>query len=82
MSVETFEGSEVVDPVVVSNVFWAGLKGKILSVIIGQILATVVFGILASLAANQISKLGDYVATNVFQEEKIEEVAGSIKSRV
>jgi uncharacterized protein involved in cysteine biosynthesis len=53
-AVETFDGSTIVNPVVVSNVFWAGLKGKILSVIIGQLLAALAFAALASVVANQL----------------------------
>uniref|UniRef100_A0A7S2XSI7 Uncharacterized protein n=1 Tax=Attheya septentrionalis TaxID=420275 RepID=A0A7S2XSI7_9STRA len=53
-AVETFDGSTIVDPVVVSNVFWAGLKGKIISVIIGQLLAALAFAALASVVANQL----------------------------
>jgi len=60
--IETFDGTGVVDPVVVSNVFWGSLKAKLLSIVIGQVLAIVVFGILSSLAANQLRKFGDYVS--------------------
>ena len=60
-SFETFDGSQV-DPVVVSNVFWAGLKAKLLSLIIGQILSIVVFSIISTIAAQQIKNLADYVA--------------------
>lgn len=61
-AVEVFDGSSIVDPVVVSNVFWTSLKGKILAVIVGQVLATVVFSILASFAASQISQMGNFVS--------------------
>jgi hypothetical protein len=65
LAVEFFDGSQVVDPVVVSGVFWSSLQTKFLSLIIGQILATFVFGVLTTVAASQVSKLGDWVTTNV-----------------
>lgn len=68
-AVDTFDGSTV-DPVVVSNVFWAGLKAKFISVIIGQFLAAIVFSIIASVAASQMSKLGSFVSENIFRDEK------------
>jgi hypothetical protein len=65
LAVEFFDGSQVVDPVVVSGVFWSSLQAKFLSLIIGQILATFAFGLLTTVAASQVSKLGDWVTTNV-----------------
>ena len=65
-AVEVFDGSAIVDPVVVSNVFWANLKGKIIAVILGQILAAVVFALLSSLVASQISLLGNFVSKYLF----------------
>lgn len=61
IAVETFDGSTV-DPVVVSDVFWNGLKAKILSVIIGQILASIAFLIISTVAATQISNLGNFLS--------------------
>uniref|UniRef100_A0A7S4JJ29 H(+)-exporting diphosphatase n=1 Tax=Odontella aurita TaxID=265563 RepID=A0A7S4JJ29_9STRA len=66
-SVETFDGSTV-DPVVVSNVFWGALQGKIISVIIGQFLAAAVFAVLSSMAASQLAKIGEYVKDNIFKQ--------------
>jgi len=68
--VEVFDGSTIVDPIVVSGVFWTSLKAKLFSIFIGQVLATAVFGILASLAASQLPKLGQIVARNVFGEDE------------
>ena len=65
-AVEVFDGSTIVDPVVVSDVFWTSLKSKILAVVIGQILATIVFGFLASFLASQLSQLGDFVSKTLF----------------
>lgn len=64
-SVETFDGSDVVDPVVVSSVFWTSLKAKFVSLIVGQLLATLAFGILASLAASQLLKLGEWASNSI-----------------
>ena len=66
LSVETFDGSTV-DPVVVSSVFWSSFQNKILSVILGQILASIAFAGLTYALSSQFSALGDYVSKNVFQ---------------
>ena len=65
-AVEVFDGSTIVDPVVVSDVFWTSLKSKMLAVVIGQILATIVFVFLASFLASQLSQLGDFVSKTLF----------------
>jgi len=64
--VEVFDGSTIVDPVVVSDVFWTSLKGKFLALLIGQVLAAIAFAIITSVAASQISKLGSWVSSSVF----------------
>lgn len=60
--VETFDGNQIVDPVVVSGVFWSSLKAKFLSFIIGQLLATIAFGVVTTVAASQLSKFGDFIS--------------------
>lgn len=76
-SVETFDGSTV-DPIVVSNVFWGALQGKIISVIIGQFLAAAVFAVLSSMAASQLAKVGDYVKENIFKQETRDAAGASV----
>ena len=61
-AVEFFDGSTIVDPVVVSNVFWARLQSNMLSFVLGQFLAAVVFTILLSLARSQLTKLFNFVS--------------------
>ena len=68
IALDVFDGSGV-DPIVVSNVFWASLQAKLLSVIIGQLFATVVFGIVASFAASQLSTIGEFVTETIFKEQ-------------
>ena len=68
-SIETFDGSTITDPIIVSNIFWKSLQTKILSVIIGQILATIVFGIMTLVISTQLSNIGNYVAKNVFKDD-------------
>jgi len=87
-AVEVFDGSTILDPIVVSGVFWSSMKAKILSVIIGQFLATLVFGILAYLLSSQLGNLSDYVAKNVFQDtstavvkKNFDDFAQSIKNK-
>jgi hypothetical protein len=60
-AVEVFDGSSIVNPVVVSSSFWSGLQRQFLSVILGQFIASVVFAILASILAPQLSALRDAV---------------------
>ena len=59
--VAVFDGTSIVDPVVVSNSFWSGLQRQFLSVILGQFIATVVFGITASFFSSQLSAVRDAV---------------------
>lgn len=60
-AIEVFDGSSIVDPVVVSSSFWSSLRSQFLSVILGQFIASVVFAILASFLAPQLSALRDTV---------------------
>ena len=60
-AVETFDGSEIVNPVIVSNVFWVGLKSKILSILIGQFLATIAFALLTNFISNNAMKIAEDV---------------------
>mmetsp|Transcript_5606 Transcript_5606/g.8614 ORF Transcript_5606/g.8614 Transcript_5606/m.8614 type:complete len:282 (-) Transcript_5606:1512-2357(-) len=76
VSVETFDGSAI-DPVVVSDVFWNGLKAKILSVIIGQILASIAFLIITTVAATQISNLGNFLSEKLSRGDDTTRVSPS-----
>ena len=70
--VAVFDGSTIVDPVVVSNSFWSGLQRQFLSVILGQFIATVVFGIAASFFSSQLSTLRDAVLSK-FTDSSVSE---------
>jgi hypothetical protein len=67
-AVEVFDGSTIVDPVVVSNVFWASLQAKILTFVLGQVAATLVFCFLLSIASAQVSKAADFVSSKIFPD--------------
>ena len=70
MAMEVFDGSSIVDPVVVSDVFWTSLKGKLIAVVIGQLLATVAFGALSWLVTSQLSRLGtSLLSTNTLNNK-------------
>ena len=73
MAVEFFDGSTIVDPVVVSDVFWTSLKGKVIAVLIGQVLATIAFGLLTWFLSRQVSQLGDFVSKTIFKDNSINE---------
>lgn len=62
--VEYFDGSEVIDPVVISNSFSAGMQSRFVSFIIGQLLAAATFAAIASVASQQISRAGEWVTDN------------------
>lgn len=62
-AVEFFDGSTIVDPVVVSNVFWTTLKAKLIWLVVGQLIAVAVFAILASVAASQMSTILDNITS-------------------
>ncbi len=79
-AVETFDGSTIADPVVVSSVFWSSLQTRIVSVIIGQILATIVFSALCFVVSTQLTNIGDYVSEKVFRERR--NVESSVKENV
>lgn len=70
-AVDVFDGSTITDPVIVSGVFWASLKAKIISVLIGQILAGIVFAFLTYIVSTQLNTLGEFIATNVFKADTI-----------
>jgi len=67
-AVEVFDGSQIVDPVVVSGAFWGSLQTKIVSLVIGQILAAAVFSILLTVFATQMSKLASFVSGQIFKD--------------
>lgn len=56
-AVEFFDGSQIVDPVIVSEVFWTKLQSNFLSFIIGQFLAATVFAGFLSLASSQVGSI-------------------------
>jgi hypothetical protein len=56
-AVEIFDGSTIVDPVVISNIFWSTLKAKLIWLVIGQLISVALFAIVASVAASQMSTI-------------------------
>jgi hypothetical protein len=69
-AIDTFDGSQIVDPIIVSGVFWSSLKTRLVSLIIGQVLATIVFGILATVTASYLSKFGEWITSAIGEEVK------------
>jgi len=62
-TIETFDGS-LVNPVVVSNVFWAALQAKFISLLIGQFIASIVFASLSSFIVSTIAKVfGSFISS-------------------
>ena len=70
-AVDVFDGGTITDPVVVSGVFWASLKAKIISVLIGQILAAFVFALFTYFLSSQLRSFGEFIATEVFKEDSL-----------
>ncbi|CAJ1969328.1 unnamed protein product [Cylindrotheca closterium] len=68
-AVEVFDGSTIVDPVVVSDVFWNSLRSKFLALVIGQVLSAIVFAAISSFFAAQISQVGTFVKEKIFPED-------------
>jgi hypothetical protein len=57
---DTFDGSSsVIDPTLVSTAFWSTLTTKVTSLILGQIVATLVLTIAVSIASTQLSGVVD-----------------------
>ena len=71
-AVEVFDGSSIVDPVVVSSNFWSSLQRQIASALLGQFIASVAFAILASILAPQLSVLRDAVVSKFTDENNTE----------
>jgi uncharacterized sodium:solute symporter family permease YidK len=67
-AVEVFDGSSIVDPVVVSGSFWGSLQRQLISVLLGQFLAAIVFGLVASFFASQISNAKDFIFSRLLDE--------------
>mmetsp|Transcript_18298 Transcript_18298/g.41979 ORF Transcript_18298/g.41979 Transcript_18298/m.41979 type:complete len:316 (-) Transcript_18298:579-1526(-) len=68
-AVEVFDGSSIVDPVVVSSNFWSGLQKQILSVILGQFIASVVFAILVAVLGPQLVAFRDMVLAKLTKND-------------
>jgi hypothetical protein len=75
--VEVFDGGSVVDPVVVSNVFWASLKAKLLGVVLGQFLAALVFGLIVAFGASQVTNVTDFLAAKLFRDDPSDSTSSS-----
>lgn len=67
-AVEVFDGSEIVNPIVVSGAYWGSLQTKLINFIIVEIASAVLFVIFVKLAASQLSNLGDFVSERVFRK--------------
>ncbi|CAB9502285.1 Inherit from COG: Phosphoglycerate mutase [Seminavis robusta] len=76
--VPVFDGSSIVDPVVVSGAFWDGLSRQFVSLLIGQLLAATVFGVITTFAGSQISKLTGFLSDTV-QSQVDNQQKGSLK---
>ena len=63
-AVEYFDGSTVVDPVIVSDVYWNSLGTKVISVIVGQAFAAITFWIILSYFSKQMQNFWNDNASN------------------
>lgn len=61
-AVEVFDGSQITNPVVVSNVYWSNLQSNMLSFLLGQLFAAFAFLTLLALFGSQFSQLSTIVA--------------------
>ncbi|KAL3893542.1 MAG: hypothetical protein SGARI_008113 [Bacillariaceae sp.] len=68
-AVDVFDGSSIVDPVVVSGSFWGSLQRQIISVILGQFLAAIVFGAITTFFASQLGNVKEFVFTKLLNEQ-------------
>ena len=64
------DGSEITDPVVVSNTFWSTLLSKLPYFLAAEILATIAFLAIASVVASQGKFLTDNLVTPETQKPK------------
>lgn len=76
LSLEVFDGSTIIDPVVVSSSFWNGLQRQLISLLIGQFLAGIVFTLLVTFFATQLSSLRDYLTTTFLSSRTGGDIGG------
>jgi len=69
-AVEVFDGSTIVDPVVVSDVFWTSLQTKMVTFVLGQVLAAAVFSILLAVFSSQVGKVTGFVTEKFFPTQQ------------
>lgn len=69
-AVEVFDGSSIVDPVVVSDVFWTSLQTKFVTFVLGQVLAAAVFSILLAVFSSQLGKVMGFVTEKFFPTQQ------------
>ncbi len=67
-SVNYFDGSEISNPVVVSNTFWSTLSSKLPALLLAEVLASLTFVVIASFVAAQGKFIIDRVASNTRSE--------------
>ena len=80
LSVDVFDGSTIVDPVVVSSSFWRSLQTQIISALLGQFFAAIVFGIVVSFFGSQLSNIKDFVLGKVQQQVSTDDKNSFIKA--
>ena len=71
--VPIFDGSSITDPIVVSSLFWKVLKGKIISILIGQLLTMIAFTLIVVLLPSQFEKLGTFLSnqsSTIFKQDE------------
>lgn len=64
-SVQVFDGSEISNAVVVSNSFWSTLSSKLPYLILGQLLASITFVVIASVVTAQGKFVVDKVSSKI-----------------
>ena len=69
-AVDVFDGSSIVDPVVVSGSFWGSLQRQLISVILGQFLAAIVFGAITTFFASQINNVKEFVFSKLLDDQQ------------
>ena len=62
LAFDTFDGDSLVDTAVVSSVYWTSLKTKMISVVLGQLLAAIAFAALSSVMASSLPRIGEMAA--------------------
>ncbi|KAL7578302.1 hypothetical protein ACA910_012713 [Epithemia clementina (nom. ined.)] len=70
-AIEVFDGSSITNPVVVSSAYWVNLKAQLTVILIGQLVAILLFAVFATIAVQQTSLVAQELRRDASPKLKI-----------